>query len=70
MENPERSIEMADRTVSDLLSERRFVSDAGQSDEETEQSLAIMYPEVARRLQGGAAHQGRSRSAFGRERGS
>ena len=47
VENPEKSIEMADRTVSDLLSERRFVSDAGQSDEETEQSLAVMYPEVA-----------------------
>jgi hypothetical protein len=47
VENPERSIEMADRTVSDLLSERRFVSEAGQSDEETEQSLAIMYPEIA-----------------------
>ena len=47
VENPERSIEMADRTVSDLLSERRFVSDAGQSDEETEQGLAIMHPEVA-----------------------
>jgi hypothetical protein len=38
---------MADRSVSDLLSERRFVSDAGQSDEETEQSLAVVYPEVA-----------------------
>jgi hypothetical protein len=47
VENPERSIEMADRTVSDLLSERRFVFDVGQSDEETEQSLAVMYPEVA-----------------------
>jgi FtsZ-interacting cell division protein ZipA len=47
VENPERSIEMADRTVSDLLSERRFVSDAGQSDEETEQSLAVMHPDVA-----------------------
>ena len=47
VENPERSIEMADRTVSDLLSERGFVSDAGQSDEETEQSLAVMHPEVA-----------------------
>jgi type II secretory pathway pseudopilin PulG len=47
VDNPERSIEMADRTVSDLLSERRFVSDAGQSDRETEQSLAVMYPEVA-----------------------
>jgi FtsZ-interacting cell division protein ZipA len=47
VDNPERSIEMADRTVSDLLSERRFVSDASQSDEETEQSLAVMHPEVA-----------------------
>jgi FtsZ-interacting cell division protein ZipA len=26
---------------------RRFVSDAGQSDEETERSLAVMHPEVA-----------------------
>jgi FtsZ-interacting cell division protein ZipA len=47
VENPERSIEMADRTVSDILSERRFVSDAGQSDEETERSLAVMHPDVA-----------------------
>jgi FtsZ-interacting cell division protein ZipA len=47
VENPERSIEMADRTVSDLLSERGFVSDASQSDEETEQSLAVVHPEVA-----------------------
>jgi FtsZ-interacting cell division protein ZipA len=47
VENPERSIEMADRTVSDLLSERRFVPDASQSDEETEQSLAVVHPEVA-----------------------
>jgi FtsZ-interacting cell division protein ZipA len=47
VENPDRSIEMADRTVSDLLSERRFVSDASQSEEETEQSLAVVYPEVA-----------------------
>ena len=45
--NPERSIEMADRTVSDVLTERKFVSDAGQSDEETEQSLAVMHPDVA-----------------------
>ena len=47
VENPERSIEMADRTVSDLLSERRFVSEAGQSDEETEKSLAVVYPDIA-----------------------
>jgi type II secretory pathway pseudopilin PulG len=47
VDNPQRSIEMADRTVSDLLSERKFVSDAGQSDEETERSLAVMHPDVA-----------------------
>jgi hypothetical protein len=47
VENPERSLEMADRTVSDLLSERRFVSEASRSEEETEQSLAVVHPEVA-----------------------
>jgi len=47
VDNPERSIEMADRTVSDLLAERNFVSDAGQSDDETERSLAVMHPDVA-----------------------
>jgi FtsZ-interacting cell division protein ZipA len=47
VDNPERSIEMADRTASDILNERNFVSDAGQSDEETERGLAAMYPEVA-----------------------
>jgi len=47
VENPERSLELADRTVSDLLSERRFVSEASQSDEETEKSLAVVHPEVA-----------------------
>ena len=47
VDNPERSIEMADRTVSDILDERNFVSDAGQSDEETEQGLAAMYPDIA-----------------------
>ena len=47
VDNPERSIEMADRTVSDVLTERNFVSDAGQSDEETERSLAVMHPDVA-----------------------
>jgi type II secretory pathway pseudopilin PulG len=47
VDNPERSIEMADRTVSDILNERNFVSDAGQSDEETERGLAAMHPEVA-----------------------
>ena len=47
VDNPERSIEIADRTVSDILDERNFVSDVGQSDEETEQSLAAMHPEIA-----------------------
>jgi type II secretory pathway pseudopilin PulG len=47
VDNPERSIELADRAVSDILSERNFVSDAGQSNEETERGLAAMHPEVA-----------------------
>jgi FtsZ-interacting cell division protein ZipA len=47
VDNPEKSIEMADRTVSDLLNERNFVSDAGQSEEETEQGLAAMHPDIA-----------------------
>ena len=47
VDNPERSIEMADRTVSDILLERRFVADSSQSDEETEKSLAAAHPEVA-----------------------
>jgi len=47
VENPERSIEMADRTVSDVLNERNFVSDLAQSDEETERALAAMHPDVA-----------------------
>ena len=47
VDNPERSVEMADRTVSDLLEERNFVSDPAQSDEETGRGLAAMHPEVA-----------------------
>jgi hypothetical protein len=47
VDNPERSIEMADRTVSDILDERNFVSDVGQSEEETEQGLAAMHPDIA-----------------------
>jgi len=47
VDNPERSIEMADRTVSDILEERNFVADPAQSEEETERSLAVMHPEVA-----------------------
>lgn len=47
VDNPERSIEMADRTVSDILHERRFVTDSSQSDEETERNLAAMHPDVA-----------------------
>src|SRR4028119_584143 len=47
VENPEKSIEMADRTVSDILHERRFVTDSSQSDEETEKNLAVLHPDVA-----------------------
>ena len=47
VDNPERSIEMADRTVSDLLVERNFVADPAQDEQETEQGLAAMYPDVA-----------------------
>ena len=47
VDNPERAVEMADRTVSDLLEERNFVADAAQDDRETERSLAVMHPDVA-----------------------
>ncbi len=47
VENPEKSIEMADRTVSDILHERRFVTNTSQSDEETEKNLAVLHPDVA-----------------------
>jgi FtsZ-interacting cell division protein ZipA len=47
VDNPERSIEMADRTVSDILEERNYVADPAQSDEETERDLAVTHPEVA-----------------------
>ena len=47
VENPEKSIEMADRTVSDILHERRFVTNSSQSDEETEKNLAVLHPDVA-----------------------
>jgi cell division protein FtsB len=47
VDNPERSIEMADRTVSDLLEERNFVTNPAQDDRETEKGLAAMYPGVA-----------------------
>ena len=47
VDNPERSIEMADRTVSDLLEERNFVADTAQDDRETEEGLAAMYPDIA-----------------------
>ena len=47
VDNPERSIEMADRTVTDILEERNFVADPAQSDEETERELAVMHPDVA-----------------------
>lgn len=47
VDNPDRSIEMADRTVSDLLDERNFVSDPAQSEDETGRRMAVMYPEIA-----------------------
>ena len=47
VDNPGRSIEMADRTVSDLLEERNFVTDPAQDDRETEEGLAVMHPEIA-----------------------
>ena len=47
VDNPQRSVEMADRTVFDLLDERNLVSDAAQSDEETEKNLGVLYPQVA-----------------------
>ena len=47
VDNPERSIELADRAVSDLLEERNLISDAAQDDRETERSLAVVYPEIA-----------------------
>jgi type II secretory pathway pseudopilin PulG len=47
MKEVERAVEMADRTVTDLLEDRNFVADPAQSDEETERALAVMYPEVA-----------------------
>ena len=47
VDNPGRSIELADRTVMEILEERNFVSDPSQSDEDTERSLAVMHPDVA-----------------------
>ncbi|MBA2344529.1 MAG: hypothetical protein H0V83_05570 [Rubrobacter sp.] len=47
VDNPERSIELADRTVTDLLEERNFVAESAQGEEETERGLAVMHPEVA-----------------------
>ncbi len=47
VDNPERAVEMADRTVSDILVERNFVADPAQDDRETEEGLAVMYPEIA-----------------------
>ena len=47
VDNPERAVEMADRTVSDILVERNFIADPAQDDRETEEGLAAMYPEIA-----------------------
>lgn len=69
VENPERSIEMADRTVSDILNERNFIADASQSDQETERDLAVMHPDVAddyreaRRIRADVVARGAGRSS-------
>jgi hypothetical protein len=47
VDNPERSIELADRTILDVLEERNFIADPAQEDRETEQGLTAMYPGVA-----------------------
>jgi len=47
VDNPGRSIELADRTIMEILEERNFVADPAQSEEETERSLAVMHPDVA-----------------------
>lgn len=47
VDNPDRSIEMADRTITDILEERKFVAGASQSDEETEKRLAVAHPDIA-----------------------
>ena len=47
VDNPGRSIELADRTIVEILEERNFISDPAQSEEETERSLAVMHPDVA-----------------------
>lgn len=76
VDNPARSIEMADRTVSDILSERKFVASASQSDEETEKGLAAMHPEVAddyreaRRMRAGVVARGAQSSSEGSEENS
>ena len=47
VENPERSVEMADRAVADLLEERNILADPAQSDADTERDLAVTHPDVA-----------------------
>ncbi len=47
VENPERSVEMADRAVADLLEERNVVADPAQSEADTERDLAVVHPDVA-----------------------
>lgn len=47
VENPQRSVEIADRAVADLLEERNVVADAAQSDSDTQRSLGVLHPDVA-----------------------
>ena len=73
VDNPSRSIELADRTVSEILEERNFVSDPAQSDAETERSLAVMHPDVAddyreaRRIRAEVVGQGTAEGGSGEE---
>jgi FtsZ-interacting cell division protein ZipA len=73
VDNPGRSIELADRTVSDILEERNFVTDPAQDEEETGRSLAVMHPDVAddyreaRRIRAEVVGQGTAEGGSGEE---
>ncbi len=65
VDNPSRSNELADRTVSEILEERNFVSDLAQSDGETERSLAVMHPDFADDYREARPHPRRRRRGHG-----
>jgi FtsZ-interacting cell division protein ZipA len=58
VENPERSIEMADRTVSDVMSERNFVSDPPRATRRQSGPWPPCTP-TSPTTTGGAPHPGR-----------